>query len=196
MRLFKPFLIIFVLFLILFNWNDISWVFNYNFVSNTLYEYFNKNSEENAEEYYQIEDSIEIPAISVYSKLVIPADGTDEEVNIALEKGAVILPGYSFPGESGETFILGHSAPSSWPKTNLNYWLFNDLDKLKEADQIFIYFNNKKYEYSVSEILFLEEGSEISKEILTEVKNMLLLVSCWPPETGTKRIVVKSILVE
>jgi len=103
----------------------------------------------------------------------------------------VHFPDSVLPGEIGQTIILGHSAPPSWPNIKY-YWVFVRISELAEGDEIFVFFNNREYRYTVARKFFLERGEEISQDPLTDNTNVLLLISCWPPETGTRRIAVEA----
>jgi len=99
------------------------------------------------------------------------------------------------PGSVGQTIILGHSAPSGWPKIKYD-WVFTHLVDLEKGDEIFVYFNNRKYVYEVKEKLFFEKGEEVQESSLTNSENMLVLISCWPPGKDIRRIGVSAELVK
>jgi sortase (surface protein transpeptidase) len=63
---------------------------------------------------------------------------------------------------------------------------------LIEGDEVYVFFNNRKYEYTVTRKFILEKGEETPEDPLTNNTNVLLLISCWPPETGTRRITVEA----
>ncbi|MDP1614227.1 MAG: sortase, partial [Methylococcales bacterium] len=65
------------------------------------------------------------------------------------------------------------------------------LNELVEGDEIYVFFDNRKYEYLVIRKVFLEKGEEVSKD-LTNNKNMLVLISCWPPGKDIRRIAVEA----
>ena len=109
----------------------------------------------------------------------------------ALNIGVVLFPDSVLPGESGQTIILGHSAPVGWPKIKYD-WIFSRLNELTEGDEIIVYFNNRKYAYVVSRKVFLERGEEISEDGLTNDENMVVLISCWPPGKDLRRIAVEA----
>jgi len=195
--LIKPFIFLFLVNLLIFNWNHISWVFNYHFLSTFVSSYFedeeiNNNvfaqSREYSGEYSDKENSIEIPRINVSSPLIIAESSENSFLQTELNKGAVYYPNSVLPGEKGQTVILGHSAPPNWPKLKYK-WIFSDLNKLEEGDEIFVYFNHRKYSYKVKEKIILEKGQEIP-QLGDNSNNSLVLVSCWPPGKDYKRILV------
>ena len=109
---------------------------------------------------------------------------------MALNRGAVYFPNSVLPGDMGQTIILGHSAPPGWPKIKHD-WIFTRLSELVEGDEIFVYFNHRKYTYHVSGKIFLDRGEELP-ESLTNSENMLILISCWPPGKDLRRIAVEA----
>lgn len=203
-RLWKYFIFLLLLALIIFNWSEVSWVFNYRAVSEIFSGFFqsigekiqvNLPSFDDTEEYEysEKEDSVEIPKIEMEAPLVFVDSLEAKEIEKGLDLGVVHFSDSVLPGQAGQTIILGHSAPPHWPKIKY-YWVFVRLNELVEGDEVYVFFNNRKYEYIVKRKIFLEKGEEISQDLLTDDKNVLLLISCWPPETGERRIAVETAL--
>lgn len=195
-KLWRYFVIVFLIAFLVINWKEISWLFNYQMVFGLISDFFQKETEEQILvkpnfEYSEKENSLEIPKIGVIAPLIFDKNLNDKGVYKALEGGVVYYPDSALPGETGQTIILGHSAPPQWPKVKY-YHIFVRLNELDEGDEIYLYFNNKKYQYIVSKKYFLEKGEEIPQGDLTRNSNMLYLISCWPPETGKKRIAVEA----
>ena len=201
-KLWKAFAFLFLLMLLIFNWSDISWIFNYRVVSSLFSDAFNKeevvlNDSSNIVvlkdqgEYYDRENSVEIPKIGVLASLVFSESAEQSDMQKALDTGVVLYPDSALPGDSGQTIILGHSAPVGWPKIKYD-WVFSRLNELAEGDEIIVYFNNRKYTYIVNRKVFLERGEEISQDGLTNNENMVVLISCWPPGKDLRRIAVEA----
>ena len=199
-RLLKYFIPLFLLAFMIFNWSEVSWIFNYRTVSGLFSDFFSSarqeiqisndfNKEKNDQ--YIKEGSIEIPKIGITAPLVFADSSDQKELEEALDLGVLHFPDSVFPGEVGQTIILGHSAPPGWPRIKYD-WVFTDLNELVAGDEIHVFFNNKKYEYAVTRKVFLERGEEISREGLTNSENMLILISCWPPGRDSKRIAVEA----
>ena len=195
-QLWKPFLIIFFISFLILNWNNISWIFNYRVISQTIANFFQKDnslksgvSETIEFEYSEKENSLEIPKVEVSAPLIFVE--YIDEVHKTLDKGVVHFPDSVLPGEKGQTIILGHSAPPNWPDINYDN-VFSRLNELEGEDEIFVYFNHQKYNYSVIKKIFLERGEEIPENTLTNSDNMLVLISCWPPGKDIKRIAVEA----
>jgi len=206
-KLWKYFVFLLLLALIIFNWNEVSWIFNYHAVSEFFSGFFklskeeiqvtdngdnfNETKESEDYEYSEKENSIEISKIGVEAPLVFVESLEISEIKKGLDLGVVHFADSVLPGETGQTIILGHSAPPNWPKIKY-YWVFVRLNELVEGDEIYVFFNNRKYEYTVTRKFILERGEEVPQDPLTNNTNVLLLISCWPPETGTRRIAVEA----
>jgi LPXTG-site transpeptidase (sortase) family protein len=196
--LLKYFLIFFFISFLIFNWQKISWIFHPGYVLRTVSFYLfekgkaekvQQKEEQKTEEFYEKEDSIEIPKIKISAPLIVV--GKEEEVKKALDRGVVLWPGSALPGEKGQVIILGHSAPQNWPKIKYD-WVFSNLNLLEKDDEILIYFRNKKYVYSVENKIFLNRGQQLPKT--DPEKSVLFLISCWPPGKDFRRIAIEAIL--
>jgi len=206
-RIWKYFIPLFLVAFLIFNWSDVSWVFNYRVVSGFFSGVFRSifpekqtslsldefNGSEK-DQYYEKTGSVDIPKIGITAPLVFVDSFEKEELEKALDFGVLHFPDSVFPGQPGQTVLLGHSAPPGWPEIKYD-WVFSDLNDLVEGDRIHVSFNNKKYEYVVTDKVFLERGEEVS-ESLTNKDNMLILISCWPPGKNIKRIAVEAAIVQ
>jgi len=205
-KLLKPFILLFLVNFLIFNWNSISWIFNYKVISGAISDFSGKISSFFAEienkinslgqiaqaenvNFLSRENSLEIPKIGVLAPLIV-TDSSEKDLEEGLNRGVVIFPDSALPGQSGQTIILGHSAPANWPKIKYD-WVFSRLNELEEKDEIRVYFNNREYTYYVKNKIFLEKGEEIPN-YSTDSGNTLLLISCWPPGKNLKRIVVEA----
>jgi len=202
-KLFKPFLILFLISFLIINWNETSWIFNYKFISGVLSNFF---LEENSEasfnsleenktpitefEYSDKENSLEIPKIEVFAPLVFVENSNETEISRGLKMGVILFPESVLPGQPGQTIILGHSAPPGWPKINYD-WVFSRLNEMQEGDEFVINFDHQKYTYSVTKKIFLERDEKTPQT--ESSKNILFLISCWPPGKDFKRIVVEAL---
>jgi len=210
-KLWKYAISLFLISFFIINWNYVSWIFNYRAIFGIASDFFQKDNQiilntpiaenqvaENQTEpehfeYSNKEDSIEIPKIGVSAPLTFVNTLLKTEIYKALNKGVVHYYTSVLPGEIGQTIIIGHSAPLTWPKIRYN-WAFSKLSELEEGDEIIIYFNHQKVSYSVISKTFLERGGEIPKNPLTNSENVLILISCWPPGKDIKRIAVEAAL--
>ena len=204
-KLLKYFLIFFIVSLILFNWNRFGLIFNYRVISNYFTNYFEKVFSKNKIMEKELEDNgfsleeevikegtISIPSINITAPIVFFDESQEEDLlHQALDRGVVHFPESALPGKIGQTIILGHSAPLGWPRINYD-WIFSEIGNLEEGEEIIINFNNKEYFYEVKDKVILEKGEEIPLKYYSNSKNILILLSCWPPGQDYKRIVVMS----
>ena len=208
-RLIKPFLLLFIISFLVINWDTVYWFFSYRAVSGVASELFLKiqnNIAYSTTDYYQDRGGkgtagtvffgknniLEIPSLGISSPIIFDQSLSQKQVQKSLNNGTVIYPSSVLPGENGQTVILGHSAPPHWPKIKYD-WVFSDLSKLKNNDEILIYFGNKQYTYHVTGEIFLDRGEELP-DSSTGAGNTLFLVSCWPPGKDFKRIAVEAVL--
>jgi len=189
-RLYKAFIFIFLISFLIINWNDISWIFNYRVISQSLSDFFQRESSVESET-IEKENSLEIPKIEVSAPLIFVED--PDKVHKTLDNGVVHYPDSVLPGEKGQTIILGHSAPPNWPDIKYDD-VFSRLNELDKGDEVFVYFDHQEYVYSVIKKIFLEKGEEIP-DTLTNSDNMLILISCWPPGKDYRRIAVQAELI-
>lgn len=213
-QILKAFITIYLVSFTVVNWNDISWIFNYREVSGLLYDFFTPyqsisasyapdifinnsatNDSQHAEYSYSSKTNIlEIPSIGISTPVIFPKDPNIKAITKDLDNGAVYYPGSVLPGQTGQIVVLGHSAPPNWPKIKHD-WVFSDLNDLKYGDQIYLYFDNKEYIYSVREKKILAIGQEITPTPLVKVGNIIVLVSCWPPGKNFQRMTIQAELV-
>lgn len=203
-ELVKIYVFLLVLIGILMNWDSVSWLFNYRALSGLAYGFMYPYEDSvvltsqaivktpaNIVEYpYSPKDnSLEIPTLGLATPLRIGQSTYIPSLKNDLDKGVVVYPGSVQPSKSGQTIVLGHSAPPNWPKIKHD-WVFSQLNNLKEGDSIFLYFNNRQYTYKVLNKDIVEKGQEVSSGALNGKNNILTLVSCWPPGKDYKRIAV------
>jgi len=199
----KYFVLVFLISVLIINWQEVSWIFNYKAMVGIVSSQFQskiiaestdifekdkapaplKNSEPSDKE-----NSVEIPKLGISAPLIFSENATQKDFPKLLDKGAVYFPDSVLPGEAGQTIILGHSAPPGWPKIKYD-WVFTRLSELVEGDEIFVYFNHGKYVYSVTGKFFLDRG-EAAPQVLTNSDNVVVLISCWPPGKNLRRIAV------
>jgi len=93
------------------------------------------------------------------------------------------------PGEQENIVMSGHN--------NILGSVFRELDQLKRGDTIYVYDGGSKYAYDVEEVLIVPEKFATAKQRKSNVQYIqatgderLTLVSCWPRDDNTHRIVV------
>lgn len=133
--------------------------------------------------------SIIIPKINANAKVIRNVNPYNaSEYQKALTKGVAHASGSATPNQNGNVFIFAHSA-TNWYQANQYNAVFYLLNKLEAGDNITLYFENIPYNYSVDEIKFIKpsEVDYLSNQLNT---NQLTLMTCWPPGTTLKRLVV------
>ncbi|MFA6981631.1 MAG: sortase [Patescibacteria group bacterium] len=106
--------------------------------------------------------------------------------------------GSALPGEVGNTFIYGHSV-LRWFYNPRNYKaIFSTLDTLDIGDAFYITYNNEKIQYKVSKIQYLDPNevnplANVSPKFLNE--STATLMTCAPPGTKIKRLLVSGVMV-
>ena len=133
--------------------------------------------------------SIIIPKINANAKVVRNVNPYEpKEYQKALTQGVAHASGTATPDQFGNVFIFAHSA-TNWYQANQYNAVFYLLNKLTAGDDITLYFENIPYNYSVDEIKFVKptEVEYLSTNLNT---NQLTLMTCWPPGTTLKRLIV------
>ena len=133
--------------------------------------------------------SLIIPKIGANSAVIANVDpGNVKEYQIALSKGVAHAAGSATPNEGGNVFLFAHSAGNFLQASKYNA-VFYLLNKLEADDQIFLYYQNHKYEYKVTQksIVTPQESTSL---LAGSGKNTLVLMTCWPPGTTYKRVLV------
>ncbi|MPM20485.1 hypothetical protein SDC9_66915 [bioreactor metagenome] len=133
--------------------------------------------------------SIIVPKINASAKVVKDVDPFNSSVyQHALTQGVAHALGTATPDTNGNTFIFAHSA-GNWYQANQYNAVFYLLNKLTTNDQVFIYYQNKKYIYLVKELKFVA-STDIKFMNQDLSKHQLTLMTCWPPGTTLKRLVI------
>jgi LPXTG-site transpeptidase (sortase) family protein len=205
----KFFAFVFIVSFVVWRWDAISWVFDYNGLPGLVYKYTGafQNTDAAYKSDLEIEASaapqikyvytdqknlLEIPALDVSATIAFPKTPDQSIISAKLDRGNVVFyPGSVMPGDNGPIVILGHSAPLSWPKMK-NVGVFTHLSDLKPGDKVYISLDNKKFTYIVQDSKIIEGGQEMDPTLLTNSGNVVLLVSCWPPGKNLQRIVVQA----
>jgi sortase A len=97
----------------------------------------------------------------------------------------------TMPGEAGNVVIFGHSTLPQLYKSNDYKSIFTFLPSLQKGDKIFIKVEDVIYQYEVFE-MFVVSPSEISVLNQEFDGSYLTLITCVPPGTYWKRLIVKA----
>lgn len=134
------------------------------------------------------ESRIVVPKINVNAPIIY-ADTKDEKtIEGLLHNGVVHYQDTAPPGTVGNSFITGHSSNYWWDTGKYNQ-IFVMLDKLEAGDQVVTYHNGKKFVYTVRDkVVVAPEDMSVLAPTDTPV---LSLMTCTPPGTSWKRLVVR-----
>ena len=131
---------------------------------------------------------VSIPKLEIKAALVVVD-------SLKFEKSLSHFPGTALPGEVGNAFITGHSVLPQFNDPQNYRAIFTNLSKLEIGDSIEVEVEGNKFSYMVqySKIVDPHDVSVLFP-ISPNAKN-LTLMSCVPPGTSSKRIIVVTSLL-
>jgi len=130
---------------------------------------------------------LSIPKLNIKDALV-EAGGED------LSKSLIHYLPKTMPGELGNVVIFGHSTLPQLYRPNDYKSIFTFLPSLQKGDKIFIKIEDIIYQYEVVE-MFVVSPNEISVLNQEFDGSYLTLITCVPPGTYWKRLIVKAKLM-
>ncbi len=93
------------------------------------------------------------------------------------------------PGQEGNVVLSGHN--------NILGAVFRELDQLKRGDTAILYVGNESFEYSIDKVMIVPERTASAEQriengqwIQPTPEERLTLVSCWPRDDNSHRIIV------
>jgi LPXTG-site transpeptidase (sortase) family protein len=130
-----------------------------------------------------------IPKIGVNSPIIWLETTDDEAIMEAMPDGVVHYARSAFPGNPGNTVLVGHSSNYWWDPGPENY-VFALLDRVENGDEIIIQNENFRYIYQV-------ESSQIKNPDETDYfeqtgNPVLTIQTSYPAGTSLQRLVVRS----
>lgn len=134
-----------------------------------------------------------IPKININSQVLLNIDPYNkEEYLAALNQGVAQAKGSALPEDDGDIFLFAHSTNDPF----ISYYnaVFYLINKLTPSDEIYLFYQGKNYKYVVTETKIINP-SEVQYLQTSEKKYSLTLMTCWPPGTTLKRLLVISHLV-
>jgi LPXTG-site transpeptidase (sortase) family protein len=135
--------------------------------------------------------NIVIPKINANANIVPNVDpGNEEAFTDALQHGVAHAKGTVFPGHRGNIYLFAHSTDSWWNVGRYNA-IFYLLKDLSTGDEVITYFENIRYNYTVTETKIVDP-SDVSYLVDSQKApdETLILQTCWPPGTTWKRLLV------
>lgn len=138
--------------------------------------------------------SIVIEKISAASVIAPNVDSFDSQIyQRALRDGVAHAKGTKLPGEGGSIFLFAHSSADLLTAERYNS-VFYLMHHLENGDIVKIWRDGKEYDYAVSQKLFV---SSVDIQYLTakSTSEQLILMTCWPPGTTFKRLIIIAKLI-
>ncbi len=128
-----------------------------------------------------------IPKINVNAPIILEPSIQEQAIQKSLQHGVIHYAGTALPGERSNMALFGHSSNDWWEPGDYKF-VFALLDKLVVGDQVQVNYEQKKYVYQVTGSRVVEP-TEISVLQPTS-EPQLTLITCTPPGTSWKRLVV------
>lgn len=118
------------------------------------------------------------PKIEANVKVVKNIDPFNEKAyQVGLTKGVAHARGTALPGHAGNTFIFAHSS-GNWYEANRYNSIFYLLHRLKK---------DRKKIVEAGDVKYLENTNQNTSTVT--------LMTCWPPGTTLKRLIVRGEIV-
>src|SRR3989344_3313431 len=139
-----------------------------------------------------------ISKIGVNVPIVFGIDGNDfKAMYDRLNQGVVHYAATPKPGQNGTAMIIGHSSDYIWKK-NPYASVFALLNKLNPGDVITVqYGDGSSYRFVVKQAVIYDPKNDDPAKF-TSLENTptpsLLLITCWPVNSTSKRYMVQAIL--
>ncbi len=130
--------------------------------------------------------TLSIPKLEI-ENAVVEIGGED------LKESLIQYEGTAFPGQFGNTVIFGHSVLPQFFNPENYLSIFSTLPTLDLKDEVLVDFDGVHYQYSVKEMVEVEP-EDISILEQRYDNSCLTLITCVPPGTYLKRLVVYACL--
>jgi len=128
--------------------------------------------------------TISIPKLNIKNAVV-------STVNTDLAKNLVNYSGTSLPPDKGNAVIFGHSTLPQLFETNNYKTTFTYLFELKDGDEIITNVGKVTYRYRVENVIVIDpENTTVLEQTYDD--SYITLITCTPPGTIWKRLVVKA----
>lgn len=143
----------------------------------------------NEDKVYTIKDyTMSIPKLNLRNVKVI-VGGED------LSKSLIHYLPQSMPGEYGNVVVFGHSTLPQLFNVKDYKTIFTYLPSLEKGDKVTVNINDLEYQYEVFD-MFVVNPDQISVLEQKQDASYLTLITCVPPGTYWKRLVVKAKLTQ
>lgn len=131
--------------------------------------------------------SLSIPKLGI-EKATVQIGGED------LMESLIHYPGTALPGQYGNVVVFGHSVLPQFFNPKDYKAIFSTLPRLEEDDEIVVEFDGISYYYQVEKLV---ETSSEDVSVLSQNydSQWLTLITCVPPGTYLKRLLVRAQLI-
>ncbi|HKR82064.1 MAG TPA: sortase [Candidatus Saccharimonadales bacterium] len=131
-----------------------------------------------------------IPKINVQIPLDFSVNTTDETaIENSLENGVVHYPTTAQPGQKGNTAFFGHSSNNIFNSGKYKF-AFVLLHDLVPGDIFYITYNGKVYSYRVYQKQIVDPSNVSVLNNVADKAATATLITCDPPGTSLRRLVV------
>lgn len=110
-----------------------------------------------------------------------------------LKKSLIQYPQTALPGQIGNTVIFGHSVLPQFFNSKSYLTIFSTLYRLKQGDEILIDYDSNHYKYVIDEMFEVKPTDLSVLDQRLDQKN-LTLITCSPPGTVLRRLIIKASL--
>lgn len=133
---------------------------------------------------------IVIPNIEANARVIADVDPFDSrEYQIALTRGVAHAKGSAKPGALGNIFLFSHSSVNFYEAARYNS-VFYLLSKLEMGDTVNLYYTGTPYHYTITDKKIVAPTAVSYLEPSRQKEETLTLMTCWPPGTTYKRLMI------
>ena len=115
--------------------------------------------------------------------------------NPKFDKNLSHFPGSALPGDVGNSFITGHSVLPQFADSENYHAIFTKLGDLNVGDIISVEIESKKLQFAVQYSKIVDPHDLSVLAPISQSGRNLTLMTCVPPGTNTKRLVVITSLI-
>ncbi|MDO8269219.1 MAG: sortase [Candidatus Levybacteria bacterium] len=134
--------------------------------------------------------SVIIPKIGANERIAANVSPDDEKEYLEVLRTSIAhAKGTAYPGLNGTTYLFAHSTDNFWNVGRYNA-VFYLLNKMSPGDDVVLYFNNKRHNYTVTETKIVDDSDTHYIDSALGQGERVILQTCWPPGTAWKRLLV------
>ncbi len=134
--------------------------------------------------------SVIIPKINANEKIKANVDPENENEYLQILTDSIAhAKGTAFPGMNGTVYLFAHSTDNFWNVGRYNA-VFYLLNKMEKGDDVVLFFNDKRYNYIVTETKIVDDNDTHYIAANLGQGERVILQTCWPPGTAWKRLLV------